>query len=206
MGWVSHVDLMTWHRVSRSGDAERTAAASARTRPCRPGRLLAIGEVLVPGGRPTGWFDAAGYVGDDASATALMAASEAARGRGLDGQDGVQPGDRQHVACQLPRPVQDQPTVDGPLLLINQVEHCQPGGTEELQPGHVKHDFRVTVPAQLIEYLLQMGGAGQIKLSTQTHPAALAIRADLHPEARSILPTNRTTPQIVTHHRPPGLG
>jgi hypothetical protein len=59
--------------------------------------------------------------------------------------------------------------------LINAVEYGEPGDSRELQSGRVKHDVWVAIPAQLIEYLRQMGGGGQIELSAQTYPAALGI-------------------------------
>jgi hypothetical protein len=93
------------------------------------------------------------------SATARLVAGQVARGRWPDGQDFVQPGDRQGTASQPPGPVQDEPTAGSMQVIINAVKHCQPGGAQELQPGEIEYDLRVAIPAQLIEYLLQIGGA-----------------------------------------------
>jgi hypothetical protein len=123
-----------------------------------------------------------------------MIAAEVARGRGPDGQDSVQPGDRQHAAGQPPRLVQDEQAVDGAQLVINAVKDRQPGDAQKLQLGQIEHDFRVAIPAQLIEYLLEMRGAGQIELSVQTHPTARGIRADQYSEAFSTRTVNQITP------------
>ncbi len=75
--------------------------------------------------------------------------------RGLsDSQHGVQFGDRQHTADQPPRTLKDQSTTGVAELVISAEEHGQPGGAQERQPGQVEHDFRVAIPAKLIEYLL----------------------------------------------------
>lgn len=145
-------------------------------------------------------------VGGNSSATALVVAGEAAPGRWSDGHDGVQPADRQDTAASPSGPVQDEPTVDGAQVVTNTVEHGQPGGAEELQPGQIEHDFPVAIPAQLIEYLLEMGTAGQIELSTQSHPTAQRVRADVHPEHRFAQAVNRTAPSIITRHRDPRAG
>jgi len=63
------------------------------------------------------------FVSENRRASALRVAGEAARGRGLDGQHGVQSGDRQDAAGPVPGPVQDEPTVGGAQLVINAMEH-----------------------------------------------------------------------------------
>lgn len=135
--------------------------------------------------------------------SALRVAGEAARSRGLDGQHGVQSGDRQDAAGPRPGPVQDEPTVGCAQLVINAMEHGQPGGAQKRQPGQIEHDLRVAIPAQLIEYLLEMRSGGQIELSAQSYPTAPVQRADLYPEAWFTLVANRSGPQIITRHRHP---
>lgn len=103
--------------------------------PCRGGHreFSAIGAVSTAAGRSAGSLWPV-PVGKQGFATTRTVAGETARGHGLDGQDGVQSGDRQGTAGQPPRPVQDQLAVDGPQLIVNLVKHCQPDGTQNSSP------------------------------------------------------------------------